>query len=110
MKLTKKVLAADKVKKENRELREAVKKRTYELEQKNRDLEIEASLEKVRARAMAMQSSSELADLIGMIYTELTRLDINLDRCFIMLFDETSGDAIWWMGSGETTSFFSIFS
>jgi len=104
MKLTKKVLAADKVKKENRELREAVKKRTYELEQKNRDLEIEASLEKVRARAMAMQSSSELADLIGMIYTELTRLDINLDRCFIMLFDEPTGDSFWWMGSGETPS------
>ena len=97
-------LAAEKIRKENRELREAVKRRTRELEETNRDLEIEASLEKVRARAMAMQSSSELADLIGMIYTELTRLDITLDRCFIMLFDEPSGDAVWWMASGETTS------
>jgi signal transduction histidine kinase len=96
MKLNKKVLAADKVKKENRELREAVKKRTLELEQKNRDLEIEASLEKVRARAMAMQSSSELADLIALIQTELTRQDVNLMRSFIVLFD-ASGDSTWWM-------------
>ncbi len=97
-------LATEKVKKENRELREAVKRRTRELEQKNRDLEIEASLEKVRARAMAMQSSSELADLIGMIYTELTRLDLTLDRCFIILFDEATGDATWWMASGKNSS------
>jgi signal transduction histidine kinase/ketosteroid isomerase-like protein len=97
-------LATEKVKKENRELREAVKRRTRELEQKSRDLEIEASLEKARARAMVMQSSSELADLIGMIYTELTRLDLKLDRCFIILFDEATGDATWWMASGDNSS------
>jgi ketosteroid isomerase-like protein len=89
-------LATEKVKKENSELRDAVKRRTRELEQKNRELEIEASLERVRARAMAMQSSSELADLIALIQTELTRQDVNLMRSFIVLFD-ASGDSTWWM-------------
>ena len=42
-------VAIDKIAEENRELREAVKRRTVELEQKSRELEIEASLEKVRS-------------------------------------------------------------
>ncbi|HEX6892664.1 MAG TPA: nuclear transport factor 2 family protein, partial [Chryseolinea sp.] len=93
-------LATSKVKKENRELRDAVKRRTRELEQKNRDLEIEASLEKVRARTMAMRSSSELADLIAVIHSEIGRLDKNLDRSFILLFDD-DGSSTWWMSGNE---------
>jgi signal transduction histidine kinase len=94
-------IAVEKIEKENLELREAVKRRTVELEQKNRELEIEASLERVRARAMSMQHSYELSDLIGLIYKELTRLDVVFDRCFIMLFDE-QGNAVWWMASPES--------
>jgi len=74
---------------------------TTELNQKNRELEIEASLERVRSRAMAMQSSFELNALISLVYAELNRLDIILDRCFIMMFDEKDG-ATWWMGSRES--------
>jgi signal transduction histidine kinase len=94
-------IAVEKIEKENLELREAVKRRTVELEQKNRELEIEASLERVRARAMSMQHSYELSDLIGLIYKELTRLDVVFDRCFIMQFDE-QGNAVWWMASPES--------
>ncbi len=54
--------AFDALKAENRKLQEAVKSRTAELEQKNRELEIETAIEKVRARTMAMQNSNELTE------------------------------------------------
>ena len=56
--------AFDTLKTENRKLVEAVKDRTAELESKNRELEVEASLEKVRSQTMAMQKSDELQQVI----------------------------------------------
>lgn len=44
-------IALEKISKENLELRDAIKRRTIELENKSRELEIEASLERVRAVA-----------------------------------------------------------
>src|SRR5687768_14270492 len=41
------------------------------VEAQNRELEIESSLERVRARAMAMQKSDELKDLISTVSAEL---------------------------------------
>ncbi|HEX5668817.1 MAG TPA: nuclear transport factor 2 family protein, partial [Chitinophagaceae bacterium] len=48
-----------------------------------REAQIEVSLERVRARAMAMQRSDELKELIGTVFTEMTRLDIALTRTII---------------------------
>ena len=64
-------------------MREAVKRRTVELEQKNKELAIEASLERVRARAMAMQNSNELSELVDTVFKELTKLDLALSWCMI---------------------------
>ena len=93
-----------KISKENLELRDAVKRRTVELEYKNHELEIEASLERVRTVAMAMKNSIELKDLIGTVYTELTRLDMSLNRCFIMIFDNKTMGMTWWMAGHEAIS------
>jgi phosphoglycerate-specific signal transduction histidine kinase len=56
-------LALEKISKENLELRDAVKRRTAELESKNRELAIEAALEKVRAAAMGMQEPINCSNL-----------------------------------------------
>src|SRR6186713_1336049 len=64
----------DKIKAENVQLRDAVKRRTEELENKNRELEIESALERVRARAMAMQSSDELINVCKVLFKELSLL------------------------------------
>src|SRR5215203_1174407 len=66
-----------------------------------REGQIEASLERVRSRAMAMQNSDELKELIGTVFTELTKLDIVLTRCLIMIYDPRSNDSVWWMANSE---------
>jgi signal transduction histidine kinase len=66
-----------------------------------REALIEAGLERVRSRAMAMQSSEELAPLIGTVFTELTRLDLALTRCVIWIFNAETNGATWWMANSE---------
>jgi hypothetical protein len=66
-----------------------------------RESQIELGLERVRAKAMAMQKSDELKELIGTVYTELTKLDLILDRCFIMIYDNKSMGVTWWMSNPE---------
>jgi ketosteroid isomerase-like protein len=70
-------VAIDKIAEENRELREAVKRRTVELEQKSRELEIEASLEKVRSVAMGMRKPDDMLDVCRIISDQLQSLGVN---------------------------------
>ena len=60
--------------KENLELREAIQRRTVELEEKNKELEIEGSLERIRAKALAMTSSEDLLDVVVTLRTEFLKL------------------------------------
>ena len=69
-----------------------------------REAQIEAGLERVRANAMAMQSSEELKALIGTVFTELTKLDLALTRCIIWVFEPTTNAARWWMANSEEPS------
>ena len=61
---------------ENLMLREAVKRRTTELEQKNRELAIEAATERVRTQAMAMQHPDDLDRVNKEILNQLNLLQI----------------------------------
>jgi signal transduction histidine kinase len=67
-----------------------------------REANIEAGLERVRSRAMAMQSSEELKELIANLSVELGKLDFELDRAFIMIFDPLTNDSTWWMSHPES--------
>jgi signal transduction histidine kinase len=69
-------LAIAKINKENIELRDAVKRRTIELVHKNRELEIEAAIERVRAKAMEMQNSNELTEVVAVLFQKLKDLQI----------------------------------
>ncbi|HEX2684579.1 MAG TPA: hypothetical protein VHL77_11630, partial [Ferruginibacter sp.] len=66
-----------------------------------REAQIELGLERVRARAMAMQKSDELKELISTVFTELTKLDLVLTRCVIMIFDTATNSSTWWMANAE---------
>ncbi|MCW3108211.1 MAG: hypothetical protein JWQ09_2717, partial [Segetibacter sp.] len=61
-----------------------------------REAQIELGLERVRARAMSMQNSDELAELVDTVFKELSKLDFSLTRCIIWIFDaDTSGATVW---------------
>ena len=67
----------DKLKVENIKLRDAIQSRTIELEKMNRELELEAALERVRAVAMAIRTPKELQGVGEIIFTELKGLGFN---------------------------------
>ncbi len=61
-----------------------------------REAQIELGLERVRARAMAMQTSNELSDLVDTVFKELTKLDFALNWCIINIIDENSlSNTVW---------------
>ena len=64
-------ISTDKIKAENIQLRAAVKRRTFELEDKNRELEIETALERVRAVAMSMRKPEDLSAISEIFFTEM---------------------------------------
>ncbi|MEZ5103941.1 MAG: ATP-binding protein [Draconibacterium sp.] len=85
-------------KKKNEELQRLVDERTTDLEQKKRELEIEAALERVRSRTMGMQKSGELQEVINLIFIEITGLGVNMDSSYIITHldkDITRGFAAW---------------
>jgi signal transduction histidine kinase len=61
-----------------------------------REAQIELGLERVRARAMAMQKSDELSELVDTVFKELTKLDFALTWCIINIIDEGSlSNTVW---------------
>ncbi len=61
-----------------------------------REAQIELGLERVRARAMAMQKSGELSELVDTVFKELTKLDFALTWCIINIIDEsTMSNTVW---------------
>ena len=66
----------ERIKAENRQLREAVKRRTIELEMKNNELEIETALERVRVVAMGMRNPQDMLDVCKTISLQLESLGV----------------------------------
>ena len=61
-----------------------------------RQAQIEASLESVRAQAMAMQSSHDLGRVAETVFTELEKLDVSTIRCGIGIINEDSRCVDMW--------------
>lgn len=60
------------------------------------EAQIELSLERVRARAMAMQHSNELAELVATLFRELNQLDFSLASCIIWIHSpDDKSNALW---------------
>jgi len=86
------VIATEQIKAENLQLRDAVKRRTIELEQKNTDLEIESSLERVRSIAMGMRKPDDLLTVCEILFSELQALGfVELRNTMINIFDDEKG-------------------
>ena len=94
-------VAIEKIAEENSQLREAIKRRTIELELKNRELQIEAALERVRARAMGMQKSAELKEVVKVIFDQLSHLSINAEHTGIVVDYEPKKDWHFWIAETQ---------
>ncbi|PWN05775.1 ATP-binding protein [Rhodohalobacter mucosus] len=64
-------------------------------EQQAREAEIEASLERVRARSLSMQSTEDIESATIVVFNELSRLGIDMQRCGITLLDDTLIAELW---------------
>jgi signal transduction histidine kinase len=61
-----------------------------------REARIEASLERVRSKAMAMQKSEDLANAVGIVFEELDKLDMGTIRCGISIINKENHTANIW--------------
>ena len=61
-----------------------------------REAQIEAALERIRAQAMAMQSSQDLGTVAENVFTELERLGISTIRCGIGIINKDSRCVDMW--------------
>ncbi|MBS4062988.1 MAG: nuclear transport factor 2 family protein [Chitinophagaceae bacterium] len=66
-----------------------------------RETAIELGLERVRARAMAMQHSDELAELVATVFTELNKLEFSLASCIIWIHGPADKSNALWIASDE---------
>jgi signal transduction histidine kinase len=62
-----------------------------------REAQIEAALEKVRSRTMAMQSSEELADAAYVLFEQLNMLGVTHERINIGIVNETQQTIDFWV-------------
>lgn len=70
-------------------------------EAQTREAQIEAALERVRSKSMAMYTSDDLSVVVFEMFTELIKLDAQLDRCIIMIVDPQTLDINWYLSGKE---------
>lgn len=68
---------------------------------KNRELQIEAALEKVRARTMAMQKSDELADTAVLLFEQVKSFGLQSWGCGFNIWENDDDEFTGWMSSPD---------
>jgi signal transduction histidine kinase len=64
-----------------------------------REAKIEAALEKVRSRSIAMHHSDELEQVVGSLFDRLVELGLSLDGALIFLFDKEKRSIQLWIAT-----------
>lgn len=87
------------------QLKEALAEKVARIKLLEREKEIEAALEKVRAKGMAMRKTLELQDVINVVGQQFSSLKVdNSGGVFICINKEIEKEIIVW-GSGNTASY-----
>ena len=84
---------------ENIKLQAAVEARTAELAQKNRELEIEIALDKIRTRSLSMHHSNEILEVAYLVSDKLKELSLGIDAVAIILIDDKQYE--YWIANDE---------
>jgi len=69
-----------------------------------REATIEASLEKVRGKAMAMHTTGDISDTMGVVFTELPKLGISSLRCGVALLSKDSRNVVFYAAANALES------
>ena len=82
---------------------EELEQKRKAVEDQNRELEIEASLERIRTRTMAMQESNELAETTALFFKQFKELNLLPDkaRTYFSLFDTNTDTAVVWLTQAD---------
>jgi signal transduction histidine kinase len=91
----------EKIKAENERLQNLLEEKTLELVAKNRELEIEAALERVRSRTMDMQNSEELSQTSAEMFQHIQELGLEQWSCGFNIFDHENQSITQWVSSGD---------
>jgi signal transduction histidine kinase len=78
-------------------LESELQKKAVTLAQKNRLIEVEAALEKVRARTLNMRNSAELSETSAVLFHELHALGIHAIRTGVGIFDDANEAMELWL-------------
>ena len=73
------------------------------VETQNRELEIEAALEKVRSRSLAMHKGDELQEVINTVFDRLQELEIEAATASIVIYRKETNDMEQWIQNDERT-------
>ncbi len=74
-----------------------------------RDAQIEAALERVRSRSMAMHDSKELGEVISVVFEQLRALQIGMDSACILTFDTVRRGHTAWAANPDLFSVSSVY-
>ena len=86
-----------KIREKNAALENELNKANVELQRLTRALEIEAALEKVRARIINMRNSAELSETSAVLFQQLKALGINPIRTGVGIFDDANTAMELWL-------------
>jgi signal transduction histidine kinase len=75
-----------------------------------KEAQIEAGLERVRSRTLAMQSSNELAETAAVLFKQLINLGIAPNRLYIGIIKDDSGSIEFWVTDEDGTKVSTQFS
>ncbi len=78
-------------------------------EAQTREAQIEASLERVRSRTLAMQKSDELAETAAVLFRQLIALGIAPNRLYIAIIKDENGGAEFWITDEDGSKVSSAF-
>lgn len=97
--------AHDTLKAENKTLQHLIAERTKELVSKNRELEVEAALERVRSQSMAMRHTSDLQEVVNTLAHQLLRINIDINGGIFIVVNEKVGRDIEIWGCGGAANY-----
>jgi signal transduction histidine kinase len=60
-----------------------------------REAQIEASLERVRSKTMAMHNSNDVGETVTAMFAEFVHLGIHTNRCGILIFNDVQTAEVW---------------